>query len=145
MRRSIFTVTAGLIVASALLGGSCGLLALLPIPVRHLLRPTGDDGFITAGDLAPWAFACGASLGAVLGPTLAWTLLRRVPLWRLLLEPAVGTIAGAFLGWAVADNWWLRGIPTILTFAFTGTIAASLRLRFATHERAQPDIDVSAI
>ena len=134
MRRSIFTVTVGLIAVGGLLGGICGLLALLPLAIRQLLWPTGDDGFVTAGGLAPWAFVCGAFLGVVLGPTIAWTLLRRVPLWRLLLEPTIGTIAGSFLGWAIADNRWLPGVPTILTFAFGGTLVASSRLWFASQK-----------
>src|SRR6185295_16927914 len=112
--RRIFGVTGGLIVVGAFAGALAGLIALIPIPIQHALRPTIDDGFVSFGDLAPYALAFGAMLGAVLGPMLAWSMLRHVPLWRVVVHPLVGTVIGTALGWIVGWNPWLPGIPAIL-------------------------------
>jgi len=43
-------------------------------------------------DVYTWNVGVMAGLGAVFGPPLAWTALRRVPLWKTLLEPAIAGI-----------------------------------------------------
>jgi hypothetical protein len=47
------------------------------------------------------AAACGAALGAVLGPLALWTLLREVPVGRAVLLGALGTAVGGLAArWA---------------------------------------------
>jgi hypothetical protein len=41
-----------------------------------------------------------AFVGAVGTPVLTWLLMRRVPLWRAILEPAVGGVLGTLLALA---------------------------------------------
>jgi hypothetical protein len=132
MARPALIITVGLIVVGSVLGALCGTLALLPIPLLHALHPSPDDAFISLSEAAPVAAAIGAVLGAVSGPTLAWSLLRRAPIWRVLLEPVVGTIAGSFVGWFVAYRGWFPGIPAILSLAFAGASLAALRLRLVS-------------
>src|SRR5690349_14640295 len=96
-------VTIGLIVATAIVGALCGIFALLPIPLLHS-APSSSD--VTFGQLVPWSVGVGALVGAVLGPMLALSFRGPVPLWRLIVDPALGTIVGAFVGWALARNPW---------------------------------------
>jgi len=55
-------------------------------PVGHIEYHYGPAGF--------------AFVGAVGTPTLTWLLMRRVPLWRAILEPAVGGMLGTVLALA---------------------------------------------
>jgi hypothetical protein len=114
-------------------GVICGMLALAPIPLLHLLRPKQDDNVIISG-LVPWTAAVGAGLGAVLGPVLAWSLLRPVPLWRMVLQPALGAVIGSLVGLGVVLVWMPRGIA-IPGCGFAGTIVAGFLLRGRKSER----------
>ena len=140
MRHPTLAITLALVVAGALLGVGCGLLALVPIPLLHALHPTPDDAYVAASDIAPWAAGGGAALGAVVAPIFAWALLRRTPIWRVILEPAVGTVVGSLVGWLLALRGWVPGIPGIIGFAFVGAFVACLRLRYATQRRAAATI-----
>jgi hypothetical protein len=140
MRHRSLAVTFTLILAGALVGAGCGLLALLPIPLLHALHPTPDDALVTASDVAPLAVAAGAALGGVLAPIFAWGLLRRAPIWRLMLEPAAGTVFGSLAGWALGFRGWIPGIPGFLGCALLGAFVAGLRLRLATQRVAAPSI-----
>lgn len=76
-------ITAALAGLGALGGGVSGVVLTY---LGHII-----SGYpITPGlDVYAWNVGIMAGLGAVFGPPLAWTALRRVPLWRTLLEPAV--------------------------------------------------------
>jgi hypothetical protein len=71
----------------------------------------------------------GAGYGTVLGRLYSWTLLRRVPLWRAIIEPAIvaAITVGAVLELGVPADWLLFGAP-VLTSAL-----AAVRLRRATN------------
>jgi hypothetical protein len=80
--------------------------------------------------IAP-AAGFGAALGFVLAPIAAWTLMRHVPLWRAILETALGTAIGVGVGLFLS-----RGRPYAalwpLGFGVAGFLAAAIRLRL-TH------------
>jgi hypothetical protein len=132
MLRRALIITLGLVAAGALVGALCGIIALVPIPILHWLRPSPDDGFVSAKELAPYAATAGAAIGAVLGPALAWGLLRHVALWRVVVMPLIGTLFGVIMGWFVARNAWIPGIPAIIGTAMLGLIAGALVLRWST-------------
>ena len=70
-----------------------------------------------------------SAFGAVIGPVVIWTALRRVPLWRTVLEPLVAGITGAAIGVAL-------GSPALfLALIPIGVGAAATRLGFAYRER----------
>ena len=67
--------------------------------------------------------------GAIIGPTVTWSALRRVPLWRTMLEPVVAGVAGAAIGVAI-------GSPVLfLALVPVGIIAAVTRLGFVYSEK----------
>lgn len=49
-----------------------------------------------------WNVGVFAVFGALLGPPLAWSMLRRVPLWRALTEPALGGVIGSVVAMVAA-------------------------------------------
>jgi MFS family permease len=74
-----------------------------------------------------WNMGIMAGLGAVFGPPLAWTILRRVPLWRTLTEPALAGIAGSVLAMLLA--------PPLFPILVPGAILGSaIRLKYAYAE-----------
>ena len=82
--------------------------------------------------LASLGAVCGAIavLGAIGGPFLTWSALRRVPLWRAIVEPG----AGAVVGGAVA---FIIGAPVaLLTFMPVGIGFAAWRLHHVYREHA---------
>ena len=103
----------------ALLGGA--LVALLGVRL-------GD--FRLDAELLTIGAQFGATTGAVLAPVAAWTLMRRVPLWRAIAETATGTVLGAAIGLVgqpLLQTAWLS--PVFLGVA--GFALAAIRLRFA--------------
>jgi hypothetical protein len=124
-------ITLGLVGASGLIGGLCAVLALLPVLILRIVRPSADDAFVSLSEIAPLAFGFGAILGAFLGPVVAWTALRHVPLWRLLLEPAVGTVLGALIAWVFQRTPLPLGIPSLVLYPLVGMGIAAIRLRRA--------------
>jgi hypothetical protein len=125
-------------VVGAVLGGlaMCGLAIAIGNP-----RALENGGLTGAAGL-------GAAVGAVLAPMAAWTLMRHVPIWRAILETAVGTALGAAFGAAL--GWAAGVIPGLgafwpLVFGLVGFTAAALRLRLTgeTAERAFSDSDAS--
>ena len=131
-----FRVTAGVMVACALVGGLCGLLALVPNAIVH---PAAVDDLLLI-EVAPFAFGFGAVLGALLGPPIAFSALRHVPLWRVLLEPAVGTVTGAFAAWLLAWANWAPGFPGVLVLPLLGMAIAAIRLRLAVRPTKRPTL-----
>ncbi len=72
----------------------------------------------------------GAAAGIVLGPILAWTLLRRAPLWRAVTETALATAIGVGVVFALSAPF--AAFVGALTLA---PLAAALRLRHEVRER----------
>jgi hypothetical protein len=105
-------------VAGGILGG--GLVALLGIRIGSLHL---------SGEVLLAGTEFGAAMGGVLAPLAAWTLMRRVPIWRALTETALGTVLGCGVGLIfqpLRDTAWLS--PPLLGIA--GFILAAIRLRF---------------
>ena len=126
--RRILAVTAGLIVTGAAGGGVAGGSAL------SFCILVGSP-FPSLSGLMGW-FAFGGILGAVLGgvtaPILAWLLLRKVPLGRMFVVCAVGTMMGGVVGWfATPRGGDIVLIP--LTGAFLGCLLTAIALRHRVH------------
>ena len=86
----IALVTAGLFVAGAICGAVAGALAL---GTWLMLLGEGVNG----SDLV-FAAVVGAPLGGLVAPLFAWTLMRRVPIGRMLVVCTVSTAAGGIIG-----------------------------------------------
>ena len=77
-----------------------------------------------------WNIVAFGLFGAVIGPIVTWSALRRVPLWRTMIEPVVAGVAGAAIGVAV-------GSPVLfLALLPVGIIAAVTRLGFVYREKS---------
>ena len=71
-----------------------------------------------------------ALCGATFGPVLAWTMLRRVPLWRTLAEPALGGVVGALLALVVAPPLFPAIVPATM-------LGSAWRLRYEYRNRTR--------
>jgi hypothetical protein len=85
----------------------------------------------TPANLA-WNMAVFALAAAVVSPLVTWSAFRRVPLWRTVLEPLAGVIAGAGIAVALGS-----GVLLLLLLP-AGLVAAMLRLghRYADRSAA---------
>ena len=125
----VLAITAGLTAAGAFIGAVCGVVALTPVVVSDWIRPSTDYYYATFSDLAPWAAGAGAAFGAISGPLLAWSLLRHVPLWRVIVWAATGTVLGSLAAWAAAGASLAPGLPSIFGGALLGMVIAGVVLR----------------
>ena len=100
----VVVVTLGLIGLGAGAGAVAGALA-----VTAWLGIT--EGVKAAFDLAAWTVAgvVGGALGALLLPATGFTMLRHVPLGRVLGHTILGTAVGGVLGVQFLGGWWLAG------------------------------------
>lgn len=69
--------------------------------------------------------AIGAAFGVVLGPAFAWTLLRRVPLWRAIGETALAAAIGAGVAFVYPI------VVTPFVAALSASTGAAFRLRYS--------------
>jgi hypothetical protein len=76
-----------------------------------------------------WNVRIFAVLGAIFSPILAWSLLRRVPLWRAVAEPALGGVVGTVASIVVAPGLFPVLVPLTI-------LAAAWRLNHAYRERS---------
>lgn len=122
--------TGALVVTGAVTGAIVGAGAFLPL--------IGDIVDANAFVVPFIGAVFGAMLGGILAPIFAWTLLRRVPLWRAVLEPTIGALAGAILGTFVM--LLTNGGLWPLLFALGGFLAAVVRLynRFSPSPESDP-------
>jgi hypothetical protein len=99
-------VALGLVPAGAVAGALAGALG-----VTVWVGVT--EGFAHAFDLGAWlvAGAVGGALGAVLLPLAGFTLLRRAPLGKVLLETILGTALGGAIGAVLSPfgGGWFTG------------------------------------
>ena len=79
-----------------------------------------------------WNMAVFGAMAALVSPFVTWTAHRRVPIWRTLVEPLAGAVAGA--GVAVLLG---SGIAFLL-LAPAGLVAAMLRLGRKYRDPAAP-------
>ena len=78
-----------------------------------------------------WNVGVFAVCGAVFGPPLAWSMLRRVPLWRTLTEPAIGGVIGTLIAMVAAPALF----PVIVPVAI---LAPAWRLNHVYRDRSRP-------
>ena len=112
------------------LGGVAAALALaaLGTAVAQLFMHDGRV-FYT------WSAPEFAIAGAIGTPLLAWAALRRVPVWRAVLGPAMGGVLGTLVGLAALPTFqsvWV--LPAALAAGISG---AAVRLR-VVHGEASP-------
>ena len=136
----VIGVTIALSITGAIVGAICGLLALLPILIAPPPYPSQTHiGPIPLSELALAATQIGAVVGAVCGPTLAFSLLRNAPLWRVVTWAAVGTVVGSFGGWAITVIANVDNPLPIFGGALFGFVAAGVILRRrVARARSQP-------
>lgn len=101
---------------------------------------------VTPGiDVYAWNVGIMVGLGAVFGPPFAWTALRRVPLWRTLLEPAVAgilTSVGAML--FLPEALFPLLVPAAI-FAAAGRLAFVYRDRSGGPSLPEPAFEEDAL
>jgi hypothetical protein len=102
-----------------LLGAMAGALLSVPMTIVGKLM-AGAAPADVANYL--WNLRAFAILGAVAGPVLGWTSLRRVPLWRAALEPAVAGLLGAVAGFLIGTDFGFLAGSTL------GIALATVRL-----------------
>ena len=126
MRR--FYVTALLSTLGAVVGAiAAPLLSFLATAVAQASLPAGRVAYF-------YDPVESAVVGAIGIPMLAWLLMRRVPLWRAITEPAIGGALGLLAALASIP---LLNLPLVVLpfLVFAGTVGAALRLRH-THRSA---------
>jgi hypothetical protein len=93
-------VIALLVILGAAAGALCGALAVIPLAVQQAYWPTGDDGLVgSAVSWLPITMGVGATIGGLVGPLVSLTMLRSIPLWRILVIATSAAIAGVFGSW----------------------------------------------
>jgi len=125
--RRILAITAGLAAAGAVVGGVIGGLLVSLLMLLH-----GPGRWEAIGFLAGTGF--GAEVAFVLAPIAAWTLMRRVPLWRAIGETAIGTTIGAGIGLVLQPDFRVMALSP-LVLGLIGFAAAALRLRLFYRDR----------
>lgn len=89
-------VTTGLVGVGALFGALAGTVALaISLTI---------DGLASIMVAAYLGTLFGAPLGAVAAPILGWLLLRRVPLGRMFVGCAAGTVIGGVIGFILSPS-----------------------------------------
>ncbi len=111
----------GLVVAGAVTGAVFGLVL-----TRLGKIATGAPPATLANYL--WNAAVFAAIAAVVSPMVTWSELRRVPLWRTLVEPLAAAVAG---GCAAV----ILGVPALILVL----PPVGLALGFANLRRRYPD------
>jgi hypothetical protein len=127
----IAAVTLSLSAIGAVVGAGLGALALWGLSVA-IRNPRSIE-------LIGPAALFGGLLGAVLAPIAAWTLMRHVPIWRAIVETALGTAVGLAIGWVLGARLGYAALWPI-GMGLLGFTIAAIRLRI-THRvgRAPPD------
>ena len=105
----------------ALLGAVMGALVAIPFTwIGHFVTQAPWPLTITSYTFNMLPFGI---MGACFGPVLAWSALRRVPLWRAALEPALGCLIGGTVGLVFVS------VPLMYFLALGGSFLAARRLR----------------
>jgi MFS family permease len=111
------------------IGGVCGGVA------GAILTYLGNaiSGYPIPPTLGIYAWNSGiiAAIGATLGPPVAWSMLRTVPLWRALAEPAAAALVASVLAMLFAPSLFVASVPL-------AAFAAALRLRWEYRDVENP-------
>ncbi len=128
--RRILAITTSLSAVGAVVGAVLGMGAMTFIGL------IGSNLHVVPGVPAslPIAAAFGACAGAVLAPIAAWTLMRRVPIWKSIIGTALGTTVGVVAGFFLGRGYRL-GLEWLLAGGFIGLLVAALALRFRRSKR----------
>ena len=116
---------------TALLSASGAIVGAATAVALSFLATVVAQSTITSGRVeyryGPLGFAI---VGAIGTPLLTWLVMRRVPLWRAIGEPAIGGVLGTLLALAAIP---LVSAPILLQplCVLTGIVGAALRLRNA--------------
>ncbi|MEO8479949.1 MAG: hypothetical protein ABI542_10000 [Gemmatimonadota bacterium] len=84
------------------LGAIGGALASIPLTWLGKVITEAPDPATLANYV--WNMRAFAIMGALFSPILTWSSMRRVPLWRTILEPAIGGLVGAVLGFFLGSE-----------------------------------------
>ena len=133
--KRVLIIIAGLAVTGAVVGGVLGAVAMaLVVMIRdvRVFALTGTEALIAGATF-------GVVAGAILAPIAAWTLMRSVPLWRAIGEPAIGTTLGAAIATLLAPV----GVAGPIFGGILGFIAAAVRLRIAYGRKKRAPVAVA--
>ena len=109
------------------IGAASGALAAVVLTfLGNLIFPT-SAGVITYS----WNMGVFAVFGAVFGPPLAWSMLRRVPLWRTLTEPALGGVIGTVIAMVAVPGLFPLIVPAAI-------VASAWRLNYVYRAHNRP-------
>ena len=134
----VVAVTAGLMLAGAALGALCGVVTVAPVTVGAAINARTWNDWSGILLLSATAGAVGGVAGTVLGPILAWTFLRRVPLGRVFRTAVIGTLVGSLAGCAVMVNPLLPEAGSVIVGGVVGLIASCLVLRHRATGHVEP-------
>jgi MFS family permease len=111
-------------ITSALVGGGAVCGAVAGAALTYLGNVI--SGYPIPPTVGVYATNAGlfAGLGAILGPPLVWSMLRTVPLWRALAEPAAAALVVGVLTMVLAPSLFVAAVPA-------AALGAALRLRWA--------------
>jgi hypothetical protein len=139
--KRILIIIAGLSLTGAIIGGLLGIGAMaLLLAVRDFYV----EGRVTAAGLLGAAGTFGAVAGAVLAPIAAWTLMRSVPLWRAIGEPALGTTLGAVIAMLIElEPGTSFGVVGPAIGGVIGFVAAAVRLRLAYRKKRRDPVAIA--
>jgi hypothetical protein len=117
-------ITLGLVLGGALAGAVAGVV-LTPLGKMVAGAPPADlANFL-------WNAGAFAAIGAFAAPTVIWSALRHVPLWRAVAEPLMGALMGAAVGALLGSG------PAFLLLVPLGAAAAAARLHLSHRARVQ--------
>ena len=102
--------------------------ALAAVVLTFLSNAIAGSPLIPGVITYSWNIGVFAVCGAVFGPPLAWSMLRRVPLWRTLTEPALGGVVGTLITMLTAPVLFPVIVPTAI-------LASAWRLNYAYRDR----------
>jgi hypothetical protein len=105
----------------AAIGGACGAVAGLLI--TYLGNVISGYPIPPTAGIYAWNAGIIAALGATLGPPMVWAMLRAVPLWRALAEPAAAALLGGVLAMVFVPSLFVAAVPLSI-------FAAAVRLRW---------------
>ena len=128
----IVLVTLALSGAGAAAGA---VLGVAPVAVISLVLG-GVEGMRNTVEVWPFLAAIGGAIGAVLGPSLAWLLLRHVPLGRAILQCTLGGLMGFIVGVVLPDHRDYNMEIQPIMMAVIGAVCAAVRLRLRHPRRA---------
>lgn len=114
----------GLVIAGAFSGAIAGAALTFLGKVAAGAPPATLANYV-------WNMAAFGLIAAASSPIVTWSALRRVPLWRTVLEPLVGGIAAGTVGVLIGSG------SAFLLLTPLGIGAAVLRLRYS-HREKQP-------